>query len=201
METAMSIRHKGFSLLEALIVVAITLVAAAIATPKLLGVMKQYRMTDSVRRLQALATAAHVKSSARNTRYQILVVSSTTFKLQYCTDCVASRSASGACSAWALDESSALESLAAGITFSTSGLSSVDAPAIVTCDTTPCAVSQASEMTFNSRGLLFDESASAPTASRCFYLAGTSVNSMAVCTSLTGKTAIYSLSGSTWTRL
>lgn len=58
------------------------------------------------------------------------------------------------------------------------------------------AVTQATEVTFNSRGLLVDTSGNA-IASKCFYLQGGG-QSWVTCTNLTGKTSLYRLSGSAW---
>src|SRR5438046_1335570 len=55
-------RRAGFSLLEALIVVAITAILSAMALPRFLSLLNSYRINDSARRVQSVATLAHVKA-------------------------------------------------------------------------------------------------------------------------------------------
>ena len=189
-------RRAGFSLLEMIIVVVVTLVVAAIGIPKFLTLVNVYRINDSARRLQSIATLAHVKAAARNTRYQVSVVSgsTTSYVLKYCQGNVLLTSGCTTCCAtWVTDATSATQILNGGVTFSTGSLTT--APPVAS------SVAQASEMTFNSRGLLFDESANAPADNRCWYLAGTNAKPMAVCTILTGRTLVYQYNGVDWLQL
>jgi prepilin-type N-terminal cleavage/methylation domain-containing protein len=189
--------NRGYSLLELVFVIAIVLVLATMAIPQLNAMINNYRINDAGRQLQATATLAHFKAAARNTRYRVLVsASANTYTLQYCTDWVSTRV--NPCSSWGLDSTSTTITLPVGVTFSTTGLTT--APNI-TCTTAPCTtVTQATEMTFNSRGLLFDETANNLANNRCFYIAG-GAKPIAVCSVITGRTVAYLLSGTTWVEL
>ena len=191
---AKKLRSGGFSLLELVIVVAITLVLATMAIPQFLTALNNYRINDAGRQLQALATLAHVKAAAQNTRYRVLIdTTAGTYTLQNCTDDVTTRT--NPCTTWGLDPTSAAITMPRSITFSTTGITT--APP-VTCTTPPCTtVTQAASMVFNSRGLLFDEAANAPANNRCFYLAGTGARAVAVCSVLTGRSIVYAKTSST----
>jgi Tfp pilus assembly protein FimT len=176
-------------------VLVILSVVTVLAVPSFVSLLNGYQLNDTARKLQALATLAHVKAAARNTRYQLAINTTTSqFTLQYCTDAVTSRM--NPCSAWGKDETSETQSLPKSVTFSTTGLTT--SPSVVTCSSAPCAPTQATEMTFNSRGILFDESANSSADSRCFYLAGKSGTPIAICSVLTGRTTVYTLSGTNW---
>jgi Tfp pilus assembly protein FimT len=186
-------------MLELVIVVAIVLVLATMAIPQFLTALNNYRINDAGRQLQSLATSAHVKASARNTRYRVLVdATAGTYILQYCTDDTATRT--NPCTAWGTDPESATITMPRSISFSTTGITT--APP-VTCTTPPCTtVTQSASMVFNSRGLLFDETVNAPADNRCFYLAGTGARAVAVCSVMTGRAIVYvKTSSTTWQAL
>ena len=189
-------RRAGVTLIEIIIVLAIISVVATMGVPKFLKLVSSYKVNDNGRRLQSVATLAHVKAAARNTRYRVTHGTSS-YTLQYCADDVTTRV--NPCSTWSLDETSAAQTLPGGVTFSLTGIT--NAPPIVTCASSPCTASQDTEMTFNSRGLLFDETSNAPATVRCFYLTGTNADPVAVCSVLTGRTIVYRLAGSTWIAL
>lgn len=190
-------RSRGFSLIEVLIVVAITLVIIALAAPQLRTAVNNYRINGTARQIQAVAQLARVKATSGNTRYRVhrdtdAATSAGTYELQRCMDSATSRT--NPCATWQLDATAAVTFLPTGVTFSTYGISA--GPPIA-----PGAPVQATDVVFNSRGLLFDETAlpnGAPASNRCFYLAGTKTRAVAVCSVLTGRTVLYRLYGSAW---
>ncbi len=189
---------KGFSLLELVIVMAIVFTLATMAVPQFMKAINNYRVNNEGRQLQALATRAHVQAAANNTRYRVQINTvNRTYTLQFCADAVATRV--NPCVTWTTDATTGTITMNPIISFSTTGLT-VAPP--ITCTTPPCVtVTQATEMTFNSRGLLFDETANAPANNRCFYLAGTNSQNIAVCTVLTGRSVAYVLNAGAWVEL
>ena len=201
-------RERGFTLVEVLIVVAIVLVMATIAVPQFNTAIRNYRINTTARQVQALATLAHVKAAARNTRYRVIVNTGVTpniYRLQVCNDAVATRT--NPCLAWGPDASSAPNLLPPGVAFAIAATTTTAAPVAISASTTnpagcaPPAPCQTANMTFNSRGLLFSETFNAPADYRCFYLAGRGARPMAVCSVLTGRTIVYVLDSGAWTQL
>ena len=70
-------RHRGFSLLEALMVVAIMLILLAIALPNIANMNATYRLDGTARGLSSLLQRAHFDAIADTTGYRVLVYPST----------------------------------------------------------------------------------------------------------------------------
>lgn len=185
--------HRGFSLLEALIVVAVTLVLVAMASKGFLRAQYTYSINSAARQVGSVIQLARSKATARNNRYQVQIdTTSGTYSLMYCS--AQNLTATPVtCDAYALDSPTAQTNLPAGVTF-------VVPAGVTVAPVGAGAPSQAANMTFNSRGLLIDNSSPTPIDLRCFYLARTGVKAMAVCTTLSGRTAIYALNaaGTGW---
>ena len=205
----MTRRSSGFSLLEILIVVAIMMVLIAFAVPQLLNATYNYRINGSARQVQALVYLGRVKATSRNSRYR-LHVDTTATPNTYELDVLCGPTASAAaCTSWSLEAQAAVTPLPTGVSFSTSGLSTV--PPLTPAPTMTAGVpDQATDLIFNSRGLLLDPSTDAgpplcttsactpANGTYCFYLQGTKARPIAICTVLTGRTTFWRLNGATW---
>ena len=177
------LQQHGFSLLEVILVVAITLVLTAMTARSMGGAIGNYRLNTTSRNLTALAQLAKVKATARDTRYRIST-SGSTYQLDRFDRTT---------STWVMESNTAAYNLAPGVTFSTTGITT--APPIES--PTP-AVTQATNMTFNTRGLLIDDATGAAVNSRCFYLRGVPRYPNAVCSSLAGRSVVYRYDGGNW---
>ncbi len=177
--------QRGFSLLEAIIVVAVTLVLTAMAAKGFQSIKNSYELNTATREIASLAQLARGRATGRATRFRVLIdTSDRSFKMQSCT----ARS-TNTCTTWTDDTQSQSGVLPASVSFITSGVSPAPQGSSVTYPT---------DFTFNSRGLQVNDTG-VPVDNRCFYLQGQQVGRiMAVCTTLTGRTVVWRLSGSTW---
>jgi hypothetical protein len=184
--------EAGFSLLEAILVVSVTLVLVALTGKAMFSALNNYKLSSSARNVAAAVQLARVKATARNNRFRVLTDTTGTvhtFRIERCTGHDTSTNPPG-CSGWALDAQSADTALAGAVELSIVGITTT-APG----DTS--GPHQAAGMTFNSRGLLIG-SDNSPAENACFYLQRTGSRPMAVCTTMVGKTTIYRWSGATW---
>ena len=172
--------QSGFSLIEVLIVVIIVMVLVAITAKSMGSLVANYRLSSAAREIAATAQMAKIKGTARDARYRVWINNTArTYRVE----------AFPRGGSWTLDANAADMPLPTGVNFSTTGISSAPPGQTTT---------QADEMSFNTRGLLIDTVTFAPTDGRCFYLQGNTTQPFAVCSTLTGKTTVYRLSGSTW---
>lgn len=172
--------ERGFSLIEAIVIVAISLILVAMTGKAMLDAMENFRVDTAARKIAALVQVAHMKAPARATRYRVAINTTTNrFRLE--------RYNSG----WEADQGTDWVSMDTNVVFSTSGVSV--APPEVT------SVSQAAEATFNTGGMLCDTSSGALINGACFYLKGNTNRPAAVCTNLVGRTQVYRLANGTWT--
>lgn len=186
-------RQQGFSLLEAIMVVVVTLVLVALTAKSMLSARDNYNLSSAARQVASLAQLARTKAMARFTRFQVKVsttgTTANTYRMEVCTS---PNATTNACDAWDLDPLSADTPLPSGVTFSTSQITGKGA-----AGETPAA--QATEMTFNSRGLLWDSPNKTPADVRCFYLQSRTLRRpMAVCSTMVGQTTVYRLYGTNW---
>lgn len=179
--------EKGFSLLEAIIIVAISLIMAALTAKSMLSAVNRYQVDTAARQIAALAQVAHMKAPAQNTRFQITPnITAGTYLLQ-----MWDRNASN----WVPDGGAAPIKLPPNVIFSTTGVTTAPPEQ-------PTTVVQATEMTFNNVGLLCDPSTAAclVTDGRCFYIQSSAVTD-AVCATPIGRTVVYRLSAGAWQQL
>ena len=172
--------QTGFSIIELIIVAVIIMVLVAIAAKSMGSAVRNYRLSGVARDVAATAQMAKMKGSARDARYRVRInTGARTYRVE----------AFPRGGSWTLDTNAIDMPLPTGVNFSTTGISSAPPGQTTT---------QAGEMSFNTRGLLIDTVTFAPTNGRCFYLQGNTAQPFAVCSTLTGKTTVYRLSGSTW---
>lgn len=170
-------------------VVAITLVLVALTSKAMFSAWANYSISTTARQMSSALQVARSKATGRNNRYRVTVnTSAGTYRMEYCST-LNTATTPATCSAWSLDPQSADYPLASSVSFSTTGLT-VAAPG-------EAAITQASDMTFNSRGVLIDGSNN-PLDSACFYMQRSGTRPTAVCTTMVGKTTVYQLLNSTW---
>lgn len=174
--------QRGFSVLELVVVVAITLVLVALTGKAMFSAVNAYRVSSSARQIASWVQVARMKATARDTRYRI-ITSGRTYSMQ--------RYNRGS-SAWEDDPGTVAITLPPGVNFS--------ATTPVSLSTPPegSTLSQATDMTFNSRGLLVNNSG--PIDRQCLYIQGQTTQPYAVCTTLPGRTTVYRWNGSVWQR-
>lgn len=181
--------QSGFSVIELIVVVAITLVLAALTGKSMVSAVANYRLSSAARGLAATAQLAKIKATARDARYQVIVNTGVgTYRIQRC---LRPPPGSATCT-WQLDPGSDDITLPPGVSFIAAAVA--PPPSGQSGGPDP-------DMTFNSRGLLVVNT-NAPTAAtvntRCFYLQGQSNRIYAVCSTLAGKTTVYRQLGSAW---
>lgn len=181
----------GFSLLEAIIVVAITLVLVALTGKGMLSALNNYNISSAARNIASDAQLARSKATANQKRYRLSITTSPArYLIQWCNTLSGNN-----CTTWVGDTQSGSNPLPGGVSFTVpSGVSVTPMDA-----TTPA---QATDITFNSRGLLIDNSTGSGIPFRCYYLAGNQTAAYAVCATLTGRAMVFKLNpaGTVWTQ-
>jgi len=178
-------REHGFSVIELIIVVAVIMVLAALSGKAMWSAVANYRMDTAAREIAGSVQMAKMKATARDARYQVLInTTAGTYRIQRLT---------AAGGTWELDPGTDDYTLPSGVSFRATAAAS--AP-------TGHTAGPNTEMTFNTRGLLIQNVTTATASlvdSRCFYMESSAgARSAAVCTGVTGKTAVYRLTGSAW---
>lgn len=180
--------ERGFSLLEMVIAVAITLILASFAVSNLLTFKAGYDYNTAARELAAVTQKARGAATSSDTRYRIAVDFA---NLQYQMDgCSVPNRPAKTCTTWTMATDPGLIVLPPGVSLTTSGISSPP-PGFGT------SVSQAQYVIFNSRGVQVDDNGN-PVDANCVYLQGKLKPPVAVCTTLSGRTGVYRLTGTVW---
>jgi len=168
-------------------VVAITLVLMAMTGKAMFSAVYSFRVSSSARQLAAAAQLTRVKGMASNVRYRVNVaLSGNNYRIERFNQST---------SLWEVDPKSDWVRLPPGVTFNNS--------APVSLPTAPPGMGatpdQASDMTFNTRGLLVGPSGLLNSA--CVYIQGQVKPPYAVCTTLPGATSVFRYAGSTWEKV
>lgn len=185
--------QTGFSLLEAIIVVAIILVLAGLTGKGMFSAIYAYRVSSSARQVSAAAQLARVKAMSRNGRYRLYANAATNrYRIERCTQPTGCDLPSAT---WNADQGSDWVPLPAGVSFTK------DTPVSLTTappgmGSTPA---QATDMTFNTRGLLMN--GANPLDYACFYVQGQANPPYAVCSTLPGSTIVFRFRGSNWEKM
>ncbi len=176
-------RQSGFSMLELIIVIAITMVLVAITARSMGSAVTSYRLNTSARNIAAEGQLAKMLASGRNTQYRVVINVSApnTYRVENWNRTT---------NMFGLAPNMADMPLESGVSFLTTAV----APP-------PCGQSGGpdTDMIFNTRGLLIGAGGAGalPVNSRCFYLTAAVQNGYAVCATLAGKTTVYRQTGST----
>jgi len=174
--------QRGFSLIELVIVVAIIMVLLGLALTSMTNAMTSYRLNSTARSIATTVQLGRTKALARDARYR-LARATAAYRMEF--------KLRPPGSPWTLDTATGELPLASGVGFSDTG---IPAPPPGFGGT----VTQAADMTFNTRGILIDDGTSAPLVGSCFYLQARRVRPVAVCTTMVGKTTVFRLAGGTW---
>lgn len=177
--------ENGFSLLEVIIVVAIIMVLVGLTLITMTSSVRNYRLSSAARQLAATVQMAKIKAMARDAQYRVVADTSTTphsFVVQFRPRGAAS---------FAPDPNSDRFTFPTSVRFDNSGISAAPPGQTTT---------QATEMGFNTRGLLVNLALTPPPPinGSCFYLQGNTDRPLAVCSSLAGKTTVYRLYSGNW---
>ncbi len=181
--------QSGFSIIELIIVVVIIMVLAGMAAKWMSPAIRSYRLSGTAFEIAATARLARIKATTGDARYRTLVnTTARTYQVQ--------RYPRGGTGWLTFDVGAASQQvpwpsnlLAAGVNFSTTGISAAPPGQSTT---------QATDMVFNTRGLLINPSTGVPVNGRCFYLQGDTDRPLAVCANLAGKVTVYRRFGSVW---
>ena len=183
----------GFSLLEAVIIVAVTLVLVGLTGKAMFSARDNYNVTGAARQIASLAQVARTRAMAGDTRFRVVI---DTTARAYSTEMCNKNTSGTGCDSWSVARGTAPTLLPPRVNYSTTTPVSISAPP----PGNGTAVSQATEMTFNSRGLLFDTTSGQPANTRCFYIQGNNKRPMAVCSTMMGQTSVFQWVGSEWKR-
>ena len=174
--------QSGFGIIELIIVVVIILVLAGMAVKWMSPAIRSYRLSGTAFEIAATIRLARIKATTRDARYRVVPnVGARTYRTEL--------RVRGPSTPWTLESGTTDYPLATGVNFDTTGISAAPPGQSTT---------QATEMVFNTRGLLINDSTNVPVDGRCFYLQGNTDRPLAVCANLAGKVTVYRLFGSVW---
>lgn len=184
----------GFSLLEAIIIVAVTMVLVGLTGKAMFSARDNYNVTGTARQIASLAQLARTRAMAGDTRFRLVI---DTTARAYSTEMCNKNTSGTGCDSWSVARGTAPTLLPPRVNYSTTTPVSISAPPPGNGTAPPI---QATEMTFNSRGLLFDTTSGQPANTRCFYIQGNNKRPMAVCSTMMGQTSVFQWVGSEWKR-
>jgi Tfp pilus assembly protein FimT len=186
--TALACRQSvasGFSLIQLMIVISITMILAAIAIPSAITLVQSYRLDGDVRAITAELGLARMRASALGAQTRVnFNTTANTYQLEVNSGGV-----------WSVDTSTSAQNLAPGDTF---GYGSTSTPA---GQQSPIAQGYSGEsgctcIYYNSRGIATDSGGSASSQSAIYITNGNAYAAVAV--SLGGQPTAYKLNGSVW---
>ncbi len=178
--------QRGITMVEVVIVIAMSMVMAALTSQSMQSAVNVYQMSRSARQVVALVQQARIFATGKNTRYQLSIdTANRQYRIRYC-----SASSGLTCTGWTDDLYSGPATLPKGVSFDASGIT------VIPPD--QASVSLATDFTFNTMGLLWDETGGALSNGRCTYLQANGLRPLAVCAGMTGKTTLYRLTDGIW---
>jgi len=170
-------------MVEVLVVVAISFVVIGMAAKAMFSAVNTYRVDTASNQVASLVHLAKVKAASQNTRYRVAVSGSAYVLERY----------NRASSAWETDLGSVAVTLPPGVAFSATSPTTLTTPPTDGGAT----VTEAANLTFNSRALLVDDSGVLLDGG-CFYLQGSTLQPLAVCANVPGSVRQYKWNGSAW---
>ena len=175
---------RGFSHVELMVVAAVMLVLAAIAIPRVSGVVQTYRVGADARSIASQLTLARISAGSQNTDARInfnnCTAGSTTYQLE-----IYNQSSS------AYQTQGGVTNLSTGVSY---GYGSITTPvgSQTSITNSPCYIK------FNSRGLPVDASGN-PTANYTIYVINNQNLCFAVTVLLSGRIQVFEYNGTAWT--
>jgi Tfp pilus assembly protein FimT len=172
----------AFTLLEAIVVVAIILVLAAIAIPLMQAALLNYRTVGDARSIASQLGLARMRAASNFTRARLnFNLTANTYQLEVWDK---------ASNAYQVERG--VQALSQGVTF---GFGNITTPA-----GSQSTIAQTTPITFNSRGISVDSSGN-PTANGAIYITNGHGLCLAVTASVTGQTKAWQWNGTTWNPL
>lgn len=186
-------RENGFSLVELLITIVVIAIIIAVAAPNLISFNRTYKIRNDADRLASLVSLARMRSVGTFARVQVSCSSTTSLCNLLSKPYTAT--------VWTADANQQSVNLSTGVTFGipsgvTTGVGGQSSVAPYQGSKAQ-AISYA--MIFNSRGLpIVDNTAGTAVSDYALYLVGPNNSAMAVSADASGKSAVYTLQGSSW---
>jgi len=187
----------GFSLIEAMVVVVIVLIVAAMAIPQLNQMLNAYSVSSTAHSLAGMLNEAKIRAGSEFTLGRLNCTDRTSTAPASCQVeiCTTKGANPGTCTTWTQDHGA--QPLPDFITFQTGNITAVPGDS---GQTTP---TETLQIYFNSRGVPIDVSgAPVPTTLSALYIRDTrsasDTQSYAVVVTLSGRTSIYSYQGGSW---
>lgn len=180
--------QRGITMVEVVIILAISMVMAALTSQSMQSAVAVYQMSRSCRQLAAFAQQARTMATGHATRYRVRI--DITARQYWFERCSSPSSTDRTCNGWTDDQYSGRLTLPKGIDFSAAG--------ITVAPPDQSSVTLVTDMSFNSIGLLWDEGTGLLSDGRCFYLQATGLRPMAVCSTMAGKTTVFRLFSGVW---
>lgn len=187
-------RTSGFSLLELLITIVVIAIIITVALPNLNSFNQTYRIRNDADRLASLVNLARMRAVGTFARVEV----SCSNTANQCT----LQSKPYTATVWAADANTQTIDLSPGVSFGAPSGVSVGVGG--QSSTAPYEGSKAQAisyaMIFSSRGLpIVDNTAGTAVSDYALYLVGPNNSAMAVSADASGKSYIYTLTGSSWT--
>lgn len=175
---------RGFTRVELMVVASVMLVLAAIAIPRVSGVVQTYRVGADARSIATQLTLARVSAGSQNTDARINFNSCTAGSTNYQLEIYNQSS-----STW--QQLAGQTTLSTGVSY---GYGSISTPVGSQSSITnsPCYV------IFNSRGLPVDSSGN-PTANYTIYIINNQNLCFAITVLLSGRIQVFEYTGTAWT--
>jgi Tfp pilus assembly protein FimT len=217
-KTVKNKRQAGFSTLELLVVIAMSLIISAIAVPSYLSTAAYLRVSGDMRQLNGLTALAKMRAAADFTRARVYAdLNGNTYQLQVWYKAgssgkgcwVADTDPSQTCITYSTSKpSGTIIALSQGDTFGFGSLSAGPTPGQSTIaqagncykDDGTSSISNSACILFNSRGVPIDPTKLSPTSSGAFYVTNATLGIVdGVTVSSTGSMQTWSSSASTAT--
>ncbi len=174
---------RGFSILEILLAIGITMVLLAIALPSVFTANRTFKLVGSARTLGHQLALTRMRAANQFTRARLTVdVAAGTYQIEVCT-------AKGVSGCTTYTPEGGTQYFASSISF---GFGALTVPA-----GTQTSIAQTSPIVFNSRGIPVDDSGS-PTGNDALYLTNGAGEFYAVSVSASGKVTIWRYTGTAW---
>lgn len=174
---------RGFSVIEALIVLAIVLIVGAFAIPQTTGMLRKYRTLSNARGIASELALAKMRAENGFTQTRL----NCNFTTRSCQLEVCTSKGATACNTFTAEGGPVL--LSQGVSF---GFGSITTPA-----GSQTTIQNTAQILFNSRGIPVTSSG-APTGTYALYLTNQAGDRYAVTVYATGRVAVWRYTNSVW---
>lgn len=179
-------RRRGFSLIELVVVLTVTMILAAIMIPNVTTFLRSYRSSSNARDIASQLALAKMSAAAGFTQAELnCTLAGTSCQLAVCTTKGAT-----VCTTYTNQGGPIL--LSQGMSF---GYGSITTPA-----GSQTTISNSNPIVFNSRSIPIDSSG-APTGNDALYLTDSKGDTYALSVYVSGRVAVWRYTGSAWKSL